>query len=63
MTALLKELFAGWKPVVPFKRVEMEFRDIPPIEKTLATPDKENAVFIARQNVNIRDDAALGSAP
>jgi zinc protease len=56
VTALLKELFTGWKPVVPFKRVETEFRDIPPIEKTVATPDKENAVFIARQNINIRDD-------
>ncbi len=56
VTTLLKELFAGWAPAVPFKRVETDFRDIPPIERTVATPDKENAVFIARQNINIRDD-------
>jgi zinc protease len=56
VTALLKDLFAGWKPAVPFERVTMQFRDIPPMEKSVATPDKENAVFLARQNVNIRDD-------
>jgi zinc protease len=56
--ALVKELFTGWKPKVAYKRVENEFRDIPAMEKTITTPDKENAVFIARQNVNMRDDDA-----
>jgi len=56
--ALAKELFTGWKPKVAYQRVEHEFRDVPAIEKTVVTPDKENAVFIARQNVNMRDDDA-----
>ncbi|MGZ5675499.1 MAG: M16 family metallopeptidase [Usitatibacter sp.] len=56
--ALVKELFAGWKPKVAYERVKDEFRDIAAMDKTLATPDKENAVFIARQNVNLRDDDA-----
>jgi zinc protease len=53
---LVKELFGGWKPQVPYQRVPLEYRDIAPTEKTVNTPDKENAVFIARQNVNMRDD-------
>ncbi len=55
-TALLKELFDGWKPAVPFTRVPTEYRDVPPIERTINTPDKENGVFIARQNVNMNDE-------
>jgi zinc protease len=56
VTALVEELFAGWKPAVPYERVPTEYRDIPPVERTIATPDKENAIFIARQNLNLRDD-------
>jgi zinc protease len=54
--ALIKELFDGWKPAVPYTRVPVEFKDIPPIEKAIATPDKENAVFVARENIDMRDD-------
>ncbi|HYC37570.1 MAG TPA: pitrilysin family protein [Usitatibacter sp.] len=54
--ALVKELFLGWKPKVPFQRVPMEHRDIPAVEKVVATPDKENAVLIGRQNVEMRDE-------
>jgi zinc protease len=53
---LLTELFAEWKPAVPYERVPMEYRDIAPVERVIATPDKENAVFVARQNLNLRDD-------
>ena len=55
---LIRELFAGWKPQVPYRRVDVEYRDIPAAEKVVQTPDKENAVFIARQNVDMRDDDA-----
>ena len=55
---LLKELFGGWKPRVPYQRVPYEYRDVPPINETVATPDKENAVFLARQNIDMRDDDA-----
>jgi zinc protease len=54
--AVLKELFGDWKPKVPYQRVPHEFRDIPATQKVVETPDKENAVFLARQNVNMRDD-------
>jgi zinc protease len=53
---LLKELFEGWTPQVPFERVPVEHRDIPAADIMVATPEKENAVFIARENVSMRDD-------
>ncbi len=55
-TALVKELFVGWKPMVPYQRVPNEYRDIAPTMETIRTPDKENAIFVARENVNLRDD-------
>src|SRR5688572_21910850 len=54
--ALLKDLFAGWTPKVAYERVPNEYRDIAPANRTVATPDKENAIFLARQNVALRDD-------
>ena len=56
VTALLKELFGAWKAPVPYERVATEFRDIAPVERTVDTPDKENAIFIARENIDMRDD-------
>ncbi|HEX3098786.1 MAG TPA: pitrilysin family protein [Usitatibacter sp.] len=54
--AELKALFAGWEPKVPFAQVTREFRDIPAVVRSVETPDKENAVLIARENVQMRDD-------
>ncbi|MEO7812718.1 MAG: pitrilysin family protein, partial [Usitatibacter sp.] len=54
--ALVKELFDGWKPRVPYQRVPREHKDIPPATRTVDTPDKENAVFLARENLEMRDD-------
>ncbi|MDQ3025059.1 MAG: insulinase family protein [Pseudomonadota bacterium] len=56
VVALLKELLGDWKPKTPYERVTNEFREIPAADKSVATPDKENAVFIARQNMSLRDD-------
>jgi zinc protease len=56
VAALVKELFDGWVPKVAFERVVVEHRDIPATLKQVNTPDKENAVFIARQNLRMRDD-------
>ena len=54
--AQLKALFAGWEPKVRFEQVKSEYRDIAPVEKSIETPDKENAVFLARENIDMRDD-------
>ncbi|HEY4998793.1 MAG TPA: insulinase family protein, partial [Usitatibacter sp.] len=53
---LLKELFEGWVSAVPFERLHYEYRDIPAAELTVATPEKENAIFLARENLKMRDD-------
>jgi zinc protease len=54
--AQLKALFAGWEPKVKFEQVTREHRDIPATEKSIETPDKANAVFLARENIDMRDD-------
>jgi zinc protease len=54
--AQLKALFAGWEPRTPFSQVTRDFRDIPAVVRTVETPDKENGVLIARENVDMRDD-------
>jgi zinc protease len=56
VTALLKELLGDWKPIVPYERVNVEYKDVPPVKETILTPDKENAIFLARQNLEMRDD-------
>ena len=55
-TTLVRELFADWTPQVPYEIVKNEYRDIPATNLSVTTPDKENAVFLARQNVDMRDD-------
>ena len=56
VTALLKELFDGWQAARPYARVPVKHGDIATANLTVATPDKENAIFLARQNVDMRDD-------
>jgi zinc protease len=54
--ATLKELLEGWKSPTPYQRIDQEYRDVAPATLTVATPDKENATFLARLNVNLKDD-------
>jgi zinc protease len=53
---VLQELLENWKTNVEFQRLDAEYRDIPPATETIDTPDKENAVLVARENVDMRDD-------
>ncbi|MFT4178504.1 MAG: pitrilysin family protein [Thermomonas sp.] len=53
---LLETLFAGWKPGVPYARIATHYSDVPARHERLETPDKANAVFIARQNMALNDD-------
>lgn len=56
--SLVKELFEGWKAPKPFAHVPVKHGDIAAANLTVATPDKENAIFLARVNVDMRDDDA-----
>lgn len=53
---LVKQSFGDWKSPSPFARIKNEYRDIAVISKNVETPDKANAMFIARLNLKIRDD-------
>jgi zinc protease len=53
---VVKQSFGDWKSPAPFARIKNEHRDIPAISKNIETPDKANAMFIARLNLKIRDD-------
>lgn len=56
VSALLKELFGDWKSPKPYAHVPVKHGNVAPANLTVATPDKENAIFLARQNLDLRDD-------
>ena len=53
---LVEELFGRWPAATPYEHVPSEHREIPAANLVVETPDKENAVFLARQNLDLRDD-------
>jgi zinc protease len=56
ITRLAGELFGSWKSPRPFERVASLYQNIAPINKSLETPDKANAFFLAGLNLNLRED-------
>ena len=52
----INELFGNWKAKQPVARIVRSFNEIAPVNEAIETPDKENAVFLARQNLNLKDD-------
>ena len=56
MTALLTELFGGWKSRQPFARVPEQYFDVAAADKSIETPDKANAFLAAGMNLSMRDD-------
>ena len=56
ITRLVQDLFGDWASPRPFKRIAGIYRDVPPINRDLETPDKANAVFQAALNLRLRDD-------
>jgi len=51
----IESLFGAWKSPAKFERVKTGFQKIAPVNQTIETPDKENAVFIAATRLNIGD--------
>ncbi len=56
IAGLVQEIFGNWKSPKPFTRIKNEYRAVAPENKSIETPDKANAFFIARLNVKMRDD-------
>jgi zinc protease len=53
---VVTESLAGWKSSVPYTRVTNRHFDIPAARFDLDTPDKENGIYLARVNLDLRDD-------
>ncbi len=56
--AALKEAFGNWKGGTPYVREDVAYKVVAPINRAIETPDKENGTFLARLNVDMRDDDA-----
>lgn len=52
------EAFAGWKTAMPYTRLDGVYSVVAAANKAIETPDKENAVFSARINLNVNEDDA-----
>ena len=50
--------FGEWKSPARFERVKYGFQKIAPVNKTIETPDKQNAVFIAATRLNLSSQDA-----
>lgn len=55
IAALLQELFGNWRSAKPFTRVPQDYFDIAKVDQRFETPDKANAVFLARQSFTMMD--------
>ncbi|HMS07950.1 MAG TPA: pitrilysin family protein [Pyrinomonadaceae bacterium] len=55
ITPVVDQLFASWRSPKPYTRIPQEFFDVPAAKKIFETPDKANAVFLARQSVRMSD--------
>ena len=55
---VLKEIFPDWNSPSGYKRVENPYQEIPPANRSVETPDKANAVFIAGMPLAVGDSHA-----
>jgi len=56
MKQLVNNLFGDWKPVTPYVRIPSRIFAVKPMNRSLETPDKANAFFLASFAIKIRDD-------
>ncbi|MDB4910100.1 MAG: family peptidase [Gemmatimonadetes bacterium] len=55
--AAATKLFSGWKSKEQWARIPVPYRAIDSSTTVIETPDKANALFLAGQNLPIRDDS------
>jgi zinc protease len=58
VTQAIREAFGDWKSGAAYTRVPTPYQDIAAANRKIETPDKENATFVARINVNMQEDDA-----
>lgn len=56
IAGVIAEAYGNWKSLQPYQRIVSEHKDIAATAQSVETPDKENGVFLARINVNLKDD-------
>jgi len=56
VSKLIEELFGDWQSPAPYTRIPARYFERTPLEQTVATPDKANAVLRAAVNLPLRDD-------
>ncbi len=52
----IEEAFGDWRNDMPWERITREYRDIAPADITIETPDKENALLVARMNLDLNQN-------
>ncbi|AXK73350.1 insulinase family protein [Lysobacter sp. TY2-98] len=55
MRVQIESLFASWKSPVPYAPIDTRFTDVAPQRLQIETPDKSNAVVIARINTSLNE--------
>ena len=53
---LATELFGAWKSPAPFTQVKREWSKLESVNKSIETPDKANAIFLAIATLPVNDD-------
>jgi zinc protease len=53
---LAVELFGGWKSPAPFTQVKREWTKLETVDRSIETPDKANAMFLAIATLPVDDD-------
>jgi zinc protease len=53
---ILAKALEGWTAGKPYARIEEPYQDIKPQRETIATPDKENAAYLAGLSIPMKDD-------
>jgi zinc protease len=53
---IVTQTLGQWSSATPYKRVASQYFDVPPKRLTINTPDKENGTYLARLNLEMRDD-------
>jgi len=56
VSKLAQDLFGDWKSPRPYVRIVNRHQDVTPVDRTLITPDKANAVYRAAFSLPIKDD-------
>lgn len=53
---IIGDQFGSWKSPAGYTRIKQEYRDVASVNQSFETPDKANAIFIARLNLKLRQD-------